>query len=135
MLRYERSRYIALGLPSLTNASLLVWYALKLHPAGAYDEYVVPFYLGSAGLLGLLGITAMIKRARDIGSSAWGILLGFSFAPPLMLLVAIVLIFIPSNPAADQLEAPSPRASRNTWLTGLALLVLPWLAVLLIRVL
>lgn len=135
MLRYDRSRYIALGLPGLANALALPLYGLEISAGGSHDEYAVPFYLTIAITSGLLGASAMIKRARDIGSSAWGILLGFLFAPPLMLLVALVLIFVPSNPSADQLEPqPSPPAF-DTWFTGLILLVLPWIAVLFLRAL
>lgn len=69
MLRYDRSRYIALGLPSLFNAAVLV-YTLNIGAAGLPDGYTERFYWVLASLLGLFGATAMIKRARDIGSSA-----------------------------------------------------------------
>lgn len=134
MLRYDRTRYVALGLPSLLNATLLA-YMLDLKPDKMPDDYLAGFYWVLVGGLALFGVSVMIKRARDIGSSAWGILLGFLFAPPLMLLVALVLSFVPSNPGADQLEPPPAPASRETWLTGLALLTLPWLIVLPIRTL
>jgi uncharacterized membrane protein YhaH (DUF805 family) len=135
MLRYDRSRYIALGLPALLNALALPLYALQITTSGSSDEYAVPFYLVIALACGLFGVSAMIKRCRDIGSSAWGILLGFLFAPPLMLLVALVLIFAPSNPAADQLEAPALRPTFDIWFTGFLLLVSPWMPVLLVRAL
>ncbi|WKJ89962.1 DUF805 domain-containing protein [Methylomonas montana] len=135
MLRYNRPRYIALGLPSLLNALLLALYVREINTAGSHDQYAIPLYLVIAGGYGLFGVSAMIKRSRDMGSSAWGILLGFLFAPPLMLLVALVLIFVPSNPAADQLEPPPSPPTRDIWLTGMVLLVLPWLAVLLLRAL
>lgn len=135
MLRYDRPRYIALGLPSLLNALLLAWYVHQINTVGSHDQYAVPLYLVIAGGCGLFGVSAMIKRSRDIGSSAWGILLGFLFAPPLMLLVALVLIFVPGNPAADQLEPPPPPPKRHTWQTGLILLILPWIPVLLLRAL
>jgi uncharacterized membrane protein YhaH (DUF805 family) len=134
MLRYNRSRYLAMGLPGIVNAILLPLYAFKINTGGSHDEYAAPFYLAIAMVCALLGATAMIKRARDIGSSAWGILLGFMFAPPLMALVALVLIFVPSNPAADQLEAPSSKPSWDIWLADLILLLLPWLLVLVLRI-
>lgn len=132
MLRYDRSRYIALGLPCLANAALLV-YGLELK-LGVFPEGFIErgYWLLAAGL-GLFGATAMIKRARDIGSSAWGILLGFLFAAPLMLLIGMVLCFVPSNPDADRQEpAPEP-ATTKLWLLGGGLCVLPWLAVLALR--
>lgn len=135
MLRYDRSRYIALGIPALFNALALPFYANEITTAASADEYAVPFYLGIALLCGLFGVTAMIKRCRDIGSSAWGILFGFLFAPPLMLLVAVVLIFAPSNPVADQLEAPALAPTFDIWFTGLILLACPWMPVLLLRAL
>lgn len=132
MLRYDRTRYIALGLPCLANAALLA-YGLDLKfgefPAGFAER---GYWVLAAGL-GLCGAAAMIKRARDIGSSAWGILLGFLFAPPLMLLIGLVLCFVPSNPDADGLEpAPGP-ATAKTWLQGCGLLLVPWLVVLALR--
>lgn len=132
MLRYARSRYIALGLPSLLNAVLLPLYGLEINTGGSHDEYALLFYLAIAIASGLFGVAAMIKRARDIGSSAWSILLGFFFATPLMLLVALVLIFVPSNPEADSLEPATP-TSLDTWLNGLFLLILPWIAILFLR--
>lgn len=132
MLRYNRSRYIALGLPSLCNAASL-FYLLKLKTDSMPSNYIegIDWFLVAG--LALFGASVMIKRARDIGSSAWGILLGFLFAPPFMLLVALVLSFIPSNPDADRLEAPSPPASRQIWLIGLSLLCMPWIIVLLLQ--
>lgn len=135
MLRYDRCRYISLGVPTLVNGLLLPLYALQISTAGGSDEYAVPFYLAVAIINGLFGITAMIKRSRDIGSSAWGILLGFMFAPPFMIIVALVLMFVPSNPGADSIEAPPPPATFDIWFNGLILLLLPWAAVLLIRAL
>jgi len=132
MLRYDRPRYIALGLPSLLNAALVI-YMLELKPEQWSDDIRNGFYWALVGVLGLFGIAAMIKRARDLGSSAWGILLGFLFAPPFMLLVALILAFIPSSPDADRLEPPPPNASLATWQTGLAILVVPWLAIWLFR--
>ena len=134
MLRYDKTRYIALGLPSLLNAAILV-YALDIDTSALPDDYAARFYLVLAGGLALFGASAMIKRARDMGSSAWGILFGFLFAPPLMLLIAIILCFIASNPEADRLEPAPPPASTQTWLSGLALLALPWIAVLAIQAL
>ncbi len=129
MRRYDRTRYIALGLPNLLNAALLV-YALDIDTHSWPEDYTTRFYMISAGGLALLGATAMIKRARDIGSSAWGIMLGFLFAPPFMLLVALILSVVPSNPAADRLEPPPPPASRHTWFAGLLLLAAPWITML-----
>lgn len=132
MLRYGRSRYIALGLPCLINTALMV-YELELKlgefPAGVIER---GYWVLAAGL-GLFGATAMIKRARDIGSSAWGILLGFLFAPPLMLLIGLVLCFVPSNPDADRLEPAPAAATIKTWLLGSGLLLIPWFAVLALR--
>ena len=135
MLRYNRSRYLALGLPSLLTAITLLLYVRHITTSDSHDAYAAPFYLTMAMACALFGASAMIKRSRDMGSSAWGILLGFLFAPPLMLLVALILLFVPGNPAADTLEPPTAPATLPTWLTGLALLILPWSAVLLIRVL
>lgn len=134
MLRYDRNRYIALGLPSLLNAALLA-YMLELKPDKIPNNFIEGCYWLLIGGLALFGVSVMIKRARDIGSSAWGILLGFLFAPPLMLLVALVLSFVPSNPNADQLEPPPTPATRDIWLAGLSLLTLPWIIVLSIRAL
>lgn len=134
MLRYDRTRYIALGLPSLLNAALLT-YLLEIKPGKLPDNVIEGFYWVLIGGLALFGASVMIKRARDIGSSAWGILLGFLFAPPLMLLVALVLSFVPSNPDADRLEPPPAPATRDTWLIGLALLTLPGIIVLSVRAL
>ncbi|WP_140911398.1 DUF805 domain-containing protein [Methylomonas sp. HW2-6] len=132
MLRYDRSRYIALGLPCLINAALMI-YGLELKlgefPVGLAERG----YWLLAASLGLFGATAMIKRARDIGSSAWGILLGFLFAPPLMLLIGLVLCFVPSNPDADRLEPAPAAATAKIWLLGSGLLLTPWLAVLVLR--
>lgn len=116
----------------LPNSALLV-YGLGLKfaefPAGFAER---GYWVLAAGL-GLCGAAAMIKRARDIGSSAWGILLGFLFAAPLMLLIGLVLCFVPSNPDADRLEpAPAP-ATAKIWLQGCGLLLVPWLAVLTLR--
>lgn len=133
MLRYNRSRYIAMGLPAIFNALLLPLYGLEIATGGSHDEYAIPFYLAIAMACALFGASAMIKRARDIGSSAWGILLGFLFAPPLMLLVALVLIFVPSNPSADQLKPPPPPTSWDVWFAGLMLLLCPWIPVLFLR--
>jgi len=129
MLRYDRTRYIALGLSSLLNAALLI-YLLELPTDSWPEDYAKRLYWLLAGGLALFGATAMIKRARDIGSSAWGILLGFLFAPPFMLLVGLVLSFIPSNPDVDTLMPSPPAASPKIWLAGAALVVLPWLTVL-----
>ena len=129
MQRYDRTHYIALGLPSLLNATLII-YALDLSTDSWPKDYAARFYWVLAGGLGLFGATAMIKRARDMGSSAWGILLGFLFAPPFMLLVALVLSFVPSHPDADLLEPPPPPIARKVWFASLALSTLPWLAIL-----
>lgn len=133
MLRYDRPRYIALGLPTLANAVLIPLYGLQISTGGSQDEFALPLYITIAIASGLFGVTAMIKRTRDIGASVWGILLGFMFAPPLMLVIALVLALIPTNPEADALEPASPAVGFDIWFKGLILLLLPWLLVLLVR--
>lgn len=137
MLRYDRTRYIALGLPGLVNGLAIPLYALAISTGGSssHDEFAVPFYLAIALVCALFGVAAMIKRSRDMGFSALGILLGLIFATPLMLLVALVLMFVPSNPSADSIEPPPSPAGLDIWFKGMIHLLLPWMPVLFLRAL
>lgn len=135
MLRYDRSRYLATGIPNLLNTLLLPLYALEISTGGSHDEFAVPFYLAMSAVCAIFAISAMVKRCRDVGWSPWGLVLGLWLATPLMLIAALVLIFVPAKPSADRFEPPPLPPGFGIWFKGPILLLLPWIVVLFLRAL
>lgn len=131
MLRYDRTRFLMLGLLPLLNVLALLLYGLGLatHGSRGGAEDYLPLIVVIAGILLLIAIPAIVRRGRDIGFPAWGTVLVLWFTGPVALLGLLYLALAGAKPGADRFGPAPPPAGLAIWVKGFLLLVWPWMIV------
>lgn len=129
--RYDRTRYIALGLLPILNAVWLPLYTLGIVSFGhaLSGSAWAPALLVMMALSVLIAMPAIVRRGRDLGWRGGKGTLAFVagwLLPPVALGLLLYLAFAPSNPAGDRFgPAPGP-APLLVWVRAIVILALPW---------
>lgn len=129
--RYDRRRYIALGLLPILNAVWLPLYTLGIASFGdgLSGSAWVPALLVMVALSLLIAMPAVVRRARDLGwrggKGTLALVAGWML-PPVALGLLLYLAFAPSTPAGDRFgPAPGP-APLMVWIKSIVIVATPW---------
>lgn len=127
MLRFDRLRFVAFGLPALLNALLLPGYALLTGPAAG--DVGLSVY-GVLALLSLLvALACVVKRGRDLGWSPPTTLAGAALSVALMpacFFGLAALMLGGSHPRVEGYGPTPAPASKEIWLGSAMMLLGPW---------
>ncbi|MFT3817389.1 MAG: DUF805 domain-containing protein [Rubrivivax sp.] len=131
MLRFDRPRFVALGLVPAVNAVALLIYGLYASTAGSRKEGgLIPAIAALAALLLLCTAASAIKRGRDLGYRAVITVIAFVVAlgfGPVVLLLAGYLAVARSNETENPFGPPPPSPNPLTWVAAGLLAFIPWL--------
>lgn len=132
--RYDRTRFIALGLLPLLNALLLPLSTLFMvrygHALAGQDWVPV---IGVAMLTSVaIALRAMVRRGRDLGWTRRGGAIAFTagwLLPPATLGLLLYLASAKAKAAADRFgPAPGP-ASPLVWIASIVVVATPYAAI------
>lgn len=129
--RYDRERYLALGLLPLLNAVWLPLYTLGFASFGdtLSGSAWVPALMVMVALTVIIAMPAVVRRGRDLGWRGGKGLIAFVagwMLPPLALGLLLYLAFAASTPAGEVFgPAPGP-ASVLVWIKAIVIVATPW---------
>lgn len=134
MLRFDRLRFVALGIPSLLNAFLVPGSALANGPSPGQDGFPTYVILGVACLV--IAVACIVKRGRDLGWSPATTLVGGAASIALMPACVVGLAALAFAGSHDRVHGYGPPPAPPTaeiWLGATVMATWPWAVLHLLR--